>query len=418
MRYAISQLPTGFEDRAPAADEDGSGTTSVRFGNVLFHMTEGSSSTKGLGAGRGAGAQFRTLDHETPRGRLHLVVQKGRLFQQEHPEVPVLLDKGRYLVVDLDPKKAKKWDCGDRPCYSIRPLPREGVAFDLRAPRASRAASIPWVQALVDRLDRASYKADLKQLIDAKTRFSTSPEYAAVAKSARAQLKAMGYEARLQTITVNGAASSNVIADKAGKGPAPRKVVVVGAHLDSINIAGGPSAPAPGADDDGSGSAGVQAIARVLKDHPAVHDIRLILFGGEEEGLFGSRQYVASLPVAQRKRIHSVVHMDMIATMNVAAPSVLLEGDQSSRAVIDGLADAAATYSHLQVQTSLHPFNSDHVSFLDAGIPAVLTIEGTDDANHHIHSAGDTLDHISFDLALDILRMNLAFVATNLGKVT
>src|SRR5262245_41830753 len=276
MRYAVSPIPTGREGRTVAV-HGGSGTTSIRFGDVLFHMTEGPGWGEGADAARGAGAQLRTLDHETPRGRLHLVVQKGRLFQQAHPEVPVLLDKGRYLVVDLDPEEAKEWDCGDRPCFSIRPLPEEGIAFDLRAPRAGRAASIPWVQALVDRLGRASYEADLKQFVAATTRFSTGPQYAAVAKSARAQLKAMGYQARLQTITVNGAASSNVIADKAGKGPAPRKVVVVGAHLDSINIAGGPSAPAPGADDDGSGSAGVLAIARALKDHPAVHDIRLIL---------------------------------------------------------------------------------------------------------------------------------------------
>ena len=68
--------------------------------------------------------------------------------------------------------------------------------------------------------------------------------------------------------------------------------------------------------------------------------------------------------------------------------------------MIDGLADAAATYTQLNVQTSLNPFNSDHVSFLDANVPAVLTIEGTDDANHNIHSANDTLAHINFDLAL------------------
>jgi hypothetical protein len=41
----------------------------------------------------------------------------------------------------------------------------------------------------------------------------------------------------------------------------------------------------------------------------------------------------------------------------------------------------------------------------------VLTIEGTDDANHDIHSPRDTLDRINFDLALEILRMNTAFVA-------
>jgi hypothetical protein len=55
----------------------------------------------------------------------------------------------------------------------------------------------------------------------------------------------------------------------------------------------------------------------------------------------------------------------------------------------------------------------DVVSVSTSGLPtvAVLTIEGTDDANHDIHSPRDTLDRINFDLALEILRMNTAFVA-------
>jgi len=68
------------------------------------------------------------------------------------------------------------------------------------------------------------------------------------------------------------------------------------------------------------------------------------------------------------------------------------------------------------VQTSLHPFNSDHVSFIESGMPAVLTIEGADSANDQIHTARDTLDHINFDLALEILRMNTAFIAEALSS--
>jgi Zn-dependent M28 family amino/carboxypeptidase len=86
-----------------------------------------------------------------------------------------------------------------------------------------------------------------------------------------------------------------------------------------------------------------------------------------------------------------------------------------SQAVIDGLVAAASTYTGLDVQTSLNPFNCDHVSFIRQNVPAVLTIEGTDDANHAIHSPRDTLNRINFDLALDILRMNTAFVAQTLG---
>jgi Zn-dependent M28 family amino/carboxypeptidase len=83
--------------------------------------------------------------------------------------------------------------------------------------------------------------------------------------------------------------------------------------------------------------------------------------------------------------------------------------------MLDGLSAAASTYTTLVVETSVNAANSDHVSFLDKGIPAVLTIEGADSTNHEIHTARDTLDRINFDLALEILRMNTAFIAESLA---
>jgi Peptidase family M28 len=349
--------------------------------------------------------------------RLQLVTQNGRLFQQEQSDVPVIVDKGRYLVVDLDPGEAKKLNVPYMPCYSLQPLPWNTVVLETRAPVAARRAPLVWVQQCVDALSRTTFEADLRALTAFPTRHSTSAEFVAAAQWARDQLSASGYNTRTQTVPVSGVSSVNVIAERQGSGSTPRDVVVVTAHLDSVNIAGGVAAPAPGADDNGSGSAGLLAIARAMKDQPAVHDLRLILFGGEEQGLFGSRQYVASLPRAQRDRIRAVVNMDMIGTLNSPSPTVLLEGGKGvSQAVIDGLAEAAATYTTLTVQTSLHPFNSDHVPFIQEGIAAVLTIEGTDAANGNIHGANDTLQFIDYDLALDILRMNVAFVAQLLGN--
>jgi hypothetical protein len=104
-------------------------------------------------------------------------------------------------------------------------------------------------------------------------------------------------------------------------------------------------------------------IGRALKDHQGMHDLGFVLFGGEEQSLRGSRQYVAALDAATRARVRAVVNMDRIASLNTAIPSVLLEGDVVSQAVIDGLAEAAATYTGLIVQTSLIPHDSDHVSF-------------------------------------------------------
>ena len=105
----------------------------------------------------------------------------------------------------------------------------------------------------------------------------------------------------------------------------------------------------------------------------------------------------------------------MIGTLNTPQPGVLLEGGTVSQPVIDALAAAAAEFTTLAVTTSLSPFNSDHVPFIDAGIPAVLTIEGADGANDNIHSAADTLDKVNTELAVQILRMNVGYLAEVLG---
>jgi len=249
------------------------------------------------------------------------------------------------------------------------------------------------------------------------TRHSTSESYRQAAAWVGRQLEEMGFEVRTEAITVDGRASLNVMADRSGQRSGGREVVLATAHLDSVNhdAGGGPNAPAPGADDNASGSAGVLQLARSLRAHPAAEDLRLILFGGEEQGLLGSRDYVTGLSTAERARIRAVVNMDMIGCLNRAPASVLLEGAAVSQTVMDGLAQAAATYTGLIVETSLHPWGSDHVPFIEADLPAVLTIEGADQANKNEHSDRDRLDTISFDLALEILRMNVAFIAAELG---
>jgi Zn-dependent M28 family amino/carboxypeptidase len=107
--------------------------------------------------------------------------------------------------------------------------------------------------------------------------------------------------------------------------------------------------------------------------------------------------------------------MDMIASLNSPTRSVLLEGAPVSQTVIDSLSAAATTYTGLTVETSLNPFASDHVPFIKADIPAVLTIEGADSTNGNIHSANDTPEKLDYDFGLEILRTNIAFIADELG---
>ncbi|TFV66466.1 Zn-dependent exopeptidase M28 [Blastococcus sp. CT_GayMR20] len=373
--------------------------SAIRFGDQVFQWDEA--------------AAART-------GRPVLVTQVGRSFQQQHPDVPVLLDHGRHLVValpdlelphvqltDLEQGTAEAEAVPVHPDWRVDPMP-EGGTVVVHRPEAAARAIDPVTAELLDALSRESFEGTLGFLAGLPTRHSLSAGFREAADHMAALLTDRGYAVSRPAITVGSGSSSNVIGDLAGSGEGPRGVVLITAHLDSINLPGGPSAPAPGADDNGSGSAGVPEMARVLSGRPWRHDLRVILFGGEEEGLHGSRQYVRGLPGAERARIRAVLNLDMVGSLNTAAPTVLLEGAPRSAALINDLATAAATATGLTVETSLNPFASDHVPFLDAGIPAVLTIEGADSANGNIHSANDTLDTVDPALAMEILRMDVA----------
>ena len=310
-------------------------------------------------------------------------------------------------------------------------------AVTAAAPVTERLVRDPDVVALLGTLSREAFLADLATITAHRTRRSSSAGFDEAATWAAAELERVGYAVSTQAVPRGGGRCRNVIADRPGTGPEPRDVVLVTAHLDSINLSTGPESPpgsadaqgggsgtlpaadepAPGADDNGSGSAGLLALARALAGRSTPLDLRLILFGGEEQGLFGSLAHVAELPAAERTRIRAVLNMDMIGGRNTPEPGVLLEGAEVSQDVIDALARAAATYTGLAVSTSLRPFNSDHVPFIDAGIPAVLTIEADDSANTRPHTANDTVDAVDADLAVEILRMNLAYLVEALGQV-
>src|SRR5262245_33491009 len=121
MRLATSPVTAPpSAHRAQSATEPQLRT--VRFGDTLFHAAEEGEWDAVAAAARDRGTSLTPLAASVPASRLHVVVQKGRLFQQDHPQVPVLLDRGRYLVVDLGPEEVQKCDHGDRPCYSVRPF--------------------------------------------------------------------------------------------------------------------------------------------------------------------------------------------------------------------------------------------------------------------------------------------------------
>ena len=375
----------------------------LTFGRDELYVMEGASDA--------AGATGERLAEGRSLQQLHLVVQVGNRFQAEHPDVPVLYSNGRYLLVEMSPEEVATRSRSA--CYAVQPVSLPQVVYDERARGAGRARARQGVQDVLDLVSPSRLLSSVERLAAVHTRESTSDGFREAADGAKTALEEVGCDVRLQEVAVGAKRSLNVVADRRGSGPSPRGTVVVTAHLDSVNH-DNPSGAAPGADDNASGAAGVLEIATCLAGHGHAQDLRFILFGGEEQGLFGSLAHVAGL--GSGHGVRTVVNMDMIATINTATgPTVLIEGGAISQTLIDDLAAAAETYTGLAVQTSLHFANSDHVPFIRAGIPAVLLIEGNDSANTHVHTARDTVDRLNVDFMAEIVRMHLAFLVEAAG---
>jgi aminopeptidase Y len=117
-----------------------------------------------------------------------------------------------------------------------------------------------------------------------------------------------GLVLRLKTDTFRGEAStSNVIAES--RSGDPNNVVMVGAHLDSVN-------EGPGINDNGSGVAAILETAVQMAKVKQRNKVRFALWGAEEAGLVGSTNYVDGLSQAEKDRIALYLNFDMIGSPN------------------------------------------------------------------------------------------------------
>src|SRR6478735_8623510 len=123
---------------------------------------------------------------------------------------------------------------------------------------------------------------------------------------------------RIEWRTDPAVPTRNVIAET--RGGDPNKVIVVGAHLDSVGTG-------PGINDNGSGSAALLEFAKELRGVNPKNKIRFVWFSAEESGLLGSEAYVASLPPAERAKIAANLNFDMIGSPNYV--NFVYDGDLS-----------------------------------------------------------------------------------------
>ena len=187
--------------------------------------------------------------------------------------------------------------------------------------------------------------------------------------------------------------SVNVIGEIEG-GRKRQEVVMIGAHLDSWH--GG-----TGATDNAAGSAVMIEVMRILKTLNLRLDrsVRLALWGGEEQGILGSRAYVAEHFAARENMVLKPDHARLSGYFNVDNGSgkirgVYLQGNDAMRPVFEAW---LKPFEDLGARTISirNTGGTDHLSFDAVGLPGFQFIQDPleYDARTH-HSNMDVYDRV------------------------
>jgi hypothetical protein len=235
----------------------------------------------------------------------------------------------------------------------------------------------------------------------------------------------------------------NVVAIQRGT-ERPNDVVIVQGHIDSrVSDVMNFTADAPGANDDGSGTALVIEAARVLSQRKYPTTIVYALLSGEEQGLHGG-QLLADYAAEQGWTVKAVLNNDIVGNScgsdGYCEPGVVRVFSEGPRADLDdktradqrrngGENDSPSRNLSRWVDTidseglQVRPIwradrmgrGGDHLPFLDKGYPAIRFSVGVEDYDHQHQDLrvengvkyGDTIDEMDFPYLAKVTALNV-----------
>ena len=242
-----------------------------------------------------------------------------------------------------------------------------------------------------------------------------------------ATLTGMGYRPRAQVFSVANQSVRNieVISEpfSVERGGVSAGTLVVGAHYDSFG-------DAPGANDNGTGSAAVIELARYFKTARLAHlKVRFVLFVNEEPPYFqtsdmGSLRY-AKMIAASGERLVGMLSLETLGSfsfepgsqrypLNInlffpdAANFIAFVAMPGSRDFLHNVIGAFRLHAKVAsiggVATDLIPGIgwSDHWSFAQYGIPAVMVTDTALFRYEAYHTTRDKADQVDFSMVARI----------------
>ena len=243
-------------------------------------------------------------------------------------------------------------------------------------------------------------KADGKSLTDAQLQIAHSgkPNSFALASALQASMK-IDIEATHATV-------SNVLAYLPGKSD---EYVILGAHYDHLGRGDSNSlAPSqigqihPGADDNGSGTAGVLELARILSPLKGQlpRGILFMSYAGEELGLLGSAEWVKH-PTRPLDKAVAMLNMDMIGRIK---DNKVYIGGVGTGSTFKAMLDEDQPKSGFKLEYSPGGYSaSDHTSFVSQKIPVLFFFSGLHSDYHKPSDTWDKINALSAAHLLDLV---------------
>ncbi|CAE6457676.1 unnamed protein product [Rhizoctonia solani] len=353
---------------------------------------------------------------QIPSG-FNIDLESKRLVQFNDEEEPVMISELEKIIAKAAGRKF--FDITDHPESALAPV--RVFKHSYESPK-----EMGLVKPVLKTLSTEGPKANLEKFTSFRTRYYRSE----TGKQSQQWLKAKIAETtgKFASSSLKSLISISEFPHSWGqnsiilriKGSDPNAgTVIISAHQDSTNM--WPFLPAPGADDDGSGTVTILEAYRglIAANFTPVHDVEFHWYSAEEGGLLGS-QAVAKHYSEHGANIKAQIQFDMTAWVQ--------RGSREEVGIITDFVDPDLTaYVTKLVETylSIPPAHtkcgyacSDHASWTKYGYPSAFSIESSfETTNHNIHSANDRIDYspeFSFEHALEFSKLAVAF-AIELG---
>jgi hypothetical protein len=228
----------------------------------------------------------------------------------------------------------------------------------------------------------------------------------AAAEYMRKSFEEAGITARILEFTSGGKRGYNVEATL--KGTEDGEHLWLTAHIDSVGNAG--------ANDNASGLVLILSTAEALKRLDLEHTIHFVAYDLEEIGLLGSHNYMDTVVNSIRERegeeaIIGNINSDMIGYEPDEFNAWVGTCDQAGP-IDEAILQASETIDSPIELREVCLGRSDHQSFWDAGLPAVVLTDGMlYDGYPWYHQPGDTMDKLNIIYLRSMIRLTAAAAA-------